>query len=255
MDLAPLDRMAQGAHDRLLADHVGERAGAMLAIERSRGHRWPVYPRSRPAQVACAAWRALPQKPTPRTPASHALREYTTRWGPATLAILGGALALWLIAGVGFLNYDTLYALVWGQQITRGETPEYGLPIAPTPHPLIEVLGIPLAPLGAERREHDRGGFGIPGPVGLWLGALPARRGLVRASRRHRGGARVLDQSAGPLLWGAGLCGHPLHPARAVGSLVETRHRLAGAPVLVLLGLAGLLRPEAWLLCLGWYWS
>jgi hypothetical protein len=35
--------------------------------------------------------------------------------------------------------------------------------------------------------------------------------------------------------------------------LVETRHRRAGAPVLVLLGLAGLLRPEAWLFC-GIYW-
>ena len=64
------------------------------------------------------------------------------------LAILAGGVLLWLIAGVGFVNYDTLYALVWGAQLTRGETPEYGLPIAPTPHPLMEALGIPLAPLG-----------------------------------------------------------------------------------------------------------
>jgi hypothetical protein len=35
--------------------------------------------------------------------------------------------------------------------------------------------------------------------------------------------------------------------------LVETRHRRAGAPVLALLGLAGLLRPEAWLFS-GIYW-
>jgi hypothetical protein len=35
--------------------------------------------------------------------------------------------------------------------------------------------------------------------------------------------------------------------------LVETRHRRTGAPVLVLLGLAGLLRPEAWAFS-GMYW-
>ncbi len=35
--------------------------------------------------------------------------------------------------------------------------------------------------------------------------------------------------------------------------LVETKHRRAGAPVLVLLGLAGLLRPEAWFFS-GIYW-
>ncbi len=46
-----------------------------------------------------------------------------------------------LIAGVGFVNYDTLYALVWGGQLARGEAPAYGVPIAPTPHPLLELLG------------------------------------------------------------------------------------------------------------------
>src|SRR5205807_9652241 len=39
VDLAPLDRMAQGADDRLLADHVVEAAGAVAAVERgARGH-------------------------------------------------------------------------------------------------------------------------------------------------------------------------------------------------------------------------
>src|ERR1700756_1874592 len=69
-------------------------------------------------------------------------------WSPAA-AIATGALALWLIAGVGFVNYDTLYGLVWAAQLTRGQTPQYDLPIAPTPHPLVEIVGVPLAPLGA----------------------------------------------------------------------------------------------------------
>ncbi len=78
-----------------------------------------------------------------------AVRARLRRAVPALSAIPAGALLLWLIAGVGFVNYDTLYGLVWGQQLARGETPEYGLPIAPTPHPLVELIGIPLAPLGA----------------------------------------------------------------------------------------------------------
>ena len=37
-------------------------------------------------------------------------------------AIVVGAIALRLAIGVGFANYDTLYSLVWGQQLARGQT-------------------------------------------------------------------------------------------------------------------------------------
>ena len=57
-------------------------------------------------------------------------------------AIIGGAAALRVIYGVAFANYDTLYALAWGGQLARGETPAYGVPIAPTPHPLVELAGL-----------------------------------------------------------------------------------------------------------------
>ena len=67
----------------------------------------------------------------------------------AALAVLAGAIALRLVITVGFANYDTQYSLVWGQQLARGQTPSYKLPLAPTPHPLLELLGVILAPLGA----------------------------------------------------------------------------------------------------------
>ena len=38
----------------------------------------------------------------------------------AALALAAGALALRAITGVGFANYDTLYALAWGGQLSRG---------------------------------------------------------------------------------------------------------------------------------------
>ena len=232
MHLAPFHRVAQGAHDRLLAHHVGKRAGAMLAIERLRGHRWPVYPRSRPAQVACAAVR---------------------RWVPATLAIPAGALVLWLVAGVGFLNYDTLYALVWGQQLARGETPEYGLPIAPTPHPLVELLGIPLAPLGASAESTIVVAFGF-----LALSAcgwVIYRLGEAWFGRAAGVVAALVFLTRVPVLsYGVRAYVDIPYTLLVLGALLaETRHRRAGAPVLVLLGLAGLLRPEAWLFA-GIYW-
>lgn len=169
------------------------------------------------------------------------------------MAILGGALVMWLIAGVGFVNYDTLYALVWGQQITRGETPEYGLPIAPTPHPLIEILGIPLAPLGASVESTI--------VVALAFLALSACGWVL-----YRLGEAWFGRAAGIVAALVFLTRVPVlsYGVRAYvdvpytllvlsALLVETRHRRAGAPVLVLLGLAGLLRPEAWLFS-GIYW-
>src|SRR5437868_1856474 len=52
----------------------------------------------------------------------------------SVLAVGAGAVALRLISGVGFANYDTLYALAWGGQLSRGQAPTYDVPIAPTPH-------------------------------------------------------------------------------------------------------------------------
>jgi hypothetical protein len=197
--------------------------------------------------------RAYARAPAPAR-ARHAVRQCTARWGPATLAILAGAVLLWLIAGVGFVNYDTLYALVWGQQLTRGETPAYGLPIAPTPHPLLELLGIPLGPLGASAE--------ITIVVGLAFLALSACGWVL-----YRLGAAWFGRPAGILAALVFLTRVPVlsYGVRAYvdipytllvlsALLIETRHRKAGAPVLVLLGLAGLLRPEAWLFS-GIYWG
>src|ERR1700722_660744 len=78
---------------------------------------------------------------------SPSLRRLATR-SRTPLGIAVGAIALRLITAVGFANYDTLYALVWGGQLARGQDPAYGTPIAPTPHPLLELLGLVLAPLG-----------------------------------------------------------------------------------------------------------
>ena len=194
----------------------------------------------------------------PRDSRSDGTKEGVTRakapgWVRATLAIAAGALLLWLIAGVGFVNYDTLYGLVWGQQLSRGETPQYNLPIAPTPHPLMEGLGLALAPLGAS------GATAVT--VALAFLALSACGWVL-----YRLGSAWFGRAAGALAALILLTRVPVlsYGVRAYvdvpymllvlcALLVETRRPRAGAPVLVLLGLAGLLRPEAWAFS-GIYW-
>jgi hypothetical protein len=162
------------------------------------------------------------------------------------LAVALGAVLLRLVSGVGFVNYDTLYGLAWGGQLARGELPAYEVPIAPTPHPLVEILGIVFSPLGAA---------GVRG-VTVWLGflALAACGWVV-----YELGSRWFGRAAGALAALVLLTRVPIlsYGVRAyvdlpymlllLGALlVEVRRPRSGAPVLVLLALAGLLRPEAW---------
>jgi hypothetical protein len=173
----------------------------------------------------------------------------------APLAIAAGAVVLRLVTGVGFANYDSLYALVWGQQLSRGETPSYGVPIAPTPHPLVEALGFVLSPLGPRTAEDVLVALGFVALAGVgWVvfrlgsewfgwpaGVLAALLVLTRVPVLSYGVRAYVDI---PyllfVLWAL---------------LVETRRPRAGAPVLVLLAVAGLLRPEAWVFsALYWLW-
>jgi hypothetical protein len=171
----------------------------------------------------------------------------------AGLAIAAGAVLLRLATGVGFANYDTLYALAWGGQLARGELPDYEIPIAPTPHPLIELLGVVLSPLGPGAVQ------GVT--VALGFLALAACGWVV-----YELGSRWFGRAAGALAAVVLLTRVPIlsYGVRAyvdlpyllflLGALlVESRRPRAGAPVLALLALAGLLRPEAWAFS-GLYW-
>jgi hypothetical protein len=171
----------------------------------------------------------------------------------APCAIAAGAVVLWVLSGVGFANYDTLYALTWGGQLARGETPQYGIPIAPTPHPLIEALGVVLSPLSPGAIEDVT--------VALGFLALSACGWVV-----YRLGSAWFGRAAGALAALILLTRVPVlsYGVRAYvdipylllvlcAVLIESRRRRSGAPVLVLLALAGLLRPEAWVF--SWlYW-
>ena len=179
------------------------------------------------------------------------------RLGPP-LAIAAGAVLLRVAGGVGFANYDTLYALAWGGQLSRGATPAYDVPIAPTPHPLVELLGAVLSPLGPRAVDEVTVALGFlalsacgwvvyelgAAWFGRAAGALAALVLLTRVPVLSYGVRAYVDIPYLLLVLGA--------------LLIESRRRAiedrpAGAPVLALLALAGLLRPEAWAFS-GLYW-
>jgi hypothetical protein len=166
------------------------------------------------------------------------------------LALLG---LLALAAAIGFAsfptypNYDSQYSLVWGRELLDGIAPTFDAYRAPTEHPLLVAVSVPLAALGD------------PGPrvfVALCFIALLA---LIAAVYR------LGDLVAGPL---CGLAAAAIVASRlnfwllaSIGFLdlpycalvmwalaLEVARPRRGAPVLVLLALAGLLRPEAWVL-------
>ncbi len=158
---------------------------------------------------------------------------------------------LLLVFPVGFPNYDTIYALVWGRELAHGMSPDVGAALPPTPHPLTELIGLVTTPLGdgaiAVTMVIAYAALGLIGffvyRLGAiwfdrWVGAVAAAIVLTRAPFLSNGLRAYIDL---PYI---ALC--------LAALLVEAKRERAGWPVLALLALAGLLRPEAWLFSLAY---
>jgi hypothetical protein len=160
--------------------------------------------------------------------------------------VLGVSAALLLIFPLGFPNYDTIYALVWGRELAHGVSPDYGAALPPTPHPLADLLGLVTTPLGD-------GAITVTmviaySSLGL-IGYLVYRLGSLWFDRPIGAIAALIVLTRAPFL-SNGLRAYVDLPyiALCLGALViESKRPRAGWPVLALLALAGLLRPEAWL--------
>ena len=169
------------------------------------------------------------------------------RWLTPAVWVTAVAAVLLAVFAVGFPNYDTIYALLWGKELAHGMSPDYGSALPPTPHPLADLLGMVTTPIG-------NGGAIVVTMIiayaclGLityqvyrlgalwfdrWIGTLAAVIVITRAPYLSNGLRAYVDLP---------------YIALCLGALViETRRRRAGWPVLALLVAAGLLRPEAWL--------
>ena len=173
------------------------------------------------------------------------MKATVSRLGPVAW-VAAGALALRLAIGNGFANYDSFYSLVWGSELARGESLNYSAALPPTPHPLATLFGALLSPLG------DGAETALVVVAFLSLAALAYfvyRLGELWLNRWVGVAAAAIVLTRVPML-DFGVRAYVDIPYIALvlaALLVETRRPRAGWPVLALLGVAGLLRPEAWL--------
>lgn len=171
------------------------------------------------------------------------------------LLLLVGLIALMVLGTIvypTYSNYDSTYSLIWGRELLDGTLPSFDAYRAPTQHPLWVVLGVLLAPLGDSA---DRvivlvtlASFVLLVVALYQLGktAFTTLVGLVAA-------AILCTRFDFPFLAARGYLDIPFLALVVWAAVLETRQSRRGRPVLLLLLLAGLLRPEAWLLA-GFYW-
>jgi hypothetical protein len=151
------------------------------------------------------------------------------------------------------VGYDAMYALFWGGELADGNLPDYGIPEAPTPHPLPNAVSGLLSLLG-DAVAYDA-------IVALSYVSLAA---LVWAVFRL--GQTVFSTGAGALaalIVGtsfiflsraqASFLDLPFVALVLVAATLEAKRPRRGVAVLALLAAAGLLRPEGWGLAAA-YW-
>lgn len=158
---------------------------------------------------------------------------------------------LLLLFPLGFPNYDTIYSLLWGTELADSVSPDRGAALPPTPHPLAELFGLVTAPFGEGAIDLTM----IVAYVSLGLvGYLVYRLGSLWFDRPIGAVAALIVLTRAPYL-SNGLRAYIDVPYIAIvlaALVIETKRPRAGWPVLALLALAGLLRPEAWLFSLAY---
>ena len=175
------------------------------------------------------------------------LRAALSRILPAVVTVAGVAAVLRVVYDPWFLNYDARYSLLWARDVWQGHKPDYTADFAPTPHPLqtaVSSLALPfgeasdqvvtwmiLLCFGALVLLTYRLGAALFSP---WVGAVAALVVLTRPALERDAALAYQDVPFAALVVGA--------------VLLEARRPRRGMPVLALLALAGLLRPEAWVL-------
>jgi hypothetical protein len=175
----------------------------------------------------------------------------------ATWARLGFA-ALCAGALVGYFafptypTYDSFYALLWGRDLLHLQLPDFDVYRAPTEHPLAIAFGM-LCSL-----------FGQAGARLMVLGSIASfvalTAGLFRLTRLCFGPlvATLAALLMLTRLYDANLAAQGYLDLTYLALIVwatalEVERPRRGTPVFVLLALAGLLRPDAWVLT-GVYW-
>ena len=160
------------------------------------------------------------------------------------------ALLIWLVYGSGYVDYDAIYALIWGDDLAElHRPPDLESAHSPTPHPLHTFVSIPLSLVGSGALD----GLELLSVLSFaalgWFAFLLGQR-LFGAVAGVALAALLLTR---PVLVNQALTANIDIPFLALvlaALAMEARRPRRGWPVLVALAFAGLLRPEAWLLSL-----
>lgn len=174
-------------------------------------------------------------------------------WIPACVAVAALTTVVYVLFPSAVLGFDQMYALVWGRELSSGQLPVYDIPFAPTAHPL-PVLVAALASLAGDGSAYDIAVTLAYVSLGVLLYAV-FQLGRLTCSWQVGALAAVLIGTSLPILARAltGYLDIPFVALVVLAATLEVRRPRSGLPVLLLLALAGLLRPEAWALAAA-YW-
>jgi hypothetical protein len=169
------------------------------------------------------------------------------RWEVLALAALTVAAIAGFFVYPTYSNYDSLYSLLWGRELLHGSLPSFDAYRAPTQHPLWVAICVPLAALG---EAGDRVLLAI-----CVLAFVAMVAGMYRLGKASFGwivglvaALLVLSRLDFPFLAARGYIDIPYLALILWAAALEASKPKRGGVVWVLLTLAGLLRPEAWLL-------
>ena len=167
------------------------------------------------------------------------------------MALCAGAIVAFFVYPT-YPNYDSFYSLLWGRELLDGELPTFDAYRAPTPHPLAMFVGAVLSPLGhgAERIWIL---LCVASFVALVVGVYRLARFAFTPLVGFVAAALVLSRFDFPFYAARGYIDIAYMAFVIWAAVFEAERPRRGTPVLVLLAIAGLLRPEAWLIS-GLYW-
>ena len=172
----------------------------------------------------------------------------------ARLALVGLALCAvlaWALVPT-YPDYDAYHHLVWGRDLLDGVAPGFEAYAAPTQHPLYLALGALLS-LTGEHADRLLVLVTVLSLVALTAGAYALGRELFGAAAGVAGAVFVGSSFAFALYAVRAFVDVPFLALVVWAAALEARRPHRGLVPLALLAIAGLLRPEAWLLA-GLYW-
>ena len=167
------------------------------------------------------------------------------RWIAAAALALAAAAAF--VAVPAYSAFDSIYSLVWGQELLHGREPSFEAYRAPTQHPLWVALSVLLAPLG-EDASRAIVGICVAAFVALIVGGFRFAAAVFNEPVGWICALLLLSRLDYGFLAARGYIDVPFLALVVWAAALEAEKPRRGSAVFALLAAAGLLRPEAWLM-------